>query len=98
MYIKLQRETTRKYSLGETSEWGLGPGDPEGGPRGILRGSKLKTGDPGLGHPTKIGGSGETTLPFYNIKRVDGSLKGILSRILPCLRVCLEQRVINGGG
>ena len=45
-------------------------GGPQGDPRGILRGSRLKTRDPGLGRPIKIGGSGETTLPLYNIKKV----------------------------
>ena len=104
MYIQLQRETRSNYSFGETSKWGLGLGDPQGDPRGILRGSRLKTGDPGLGHPIKTRGSGETTLRFYNIKKVYGRLKvasfragqkviwflagEMLSRILPCLRVC----------
>ena len=61
---------TCKFSFRETSEWGLGPGDPEGDPRGILLGIRLKTGDPGLGQLIKTGGSGERTNPFYNIKRV----------------------------
>ena len=74
MYIQLQRETTSNYSFGETSKWGLGLGDPQGDPRGILGGSRLKTGDPGLGHLIKTGGSGERTNPFIIFKGFIGSV------------------------
>ena len=36
---------------------------------GILGGSRSKTGDPGVLYHIKNGGSSETTLPLYDIKR-----------------------------
>ena len=47
-------------------------GDPLGDPQGILRGSYPKTGDPAFVRHIKIGGSGETTYPLYNINRGEG--------------------------
>ena len=44
-------------------------GDPTGDPWGILGGSYPKTGDPGVVGHTKNGGSIETTVFFYNIKK-----------------------------
>ena len=44
-------------------------GDPLGDPQGILRGSYPKTGDPAFVRHIKVGGSGETTSPLYNINR-----------------------------
>ena len=47
-------------------------GDPLGDPQGILRGSYPKTGDPAFVRHIKIGGSGETAYPLYNINKGGG--------------------------
>ena len=57
-------------------------GDPLGDPQGILRGSYPKTGDPAFVRHIKIGGSGETTYPLYNIKRGE---KCSASGVGPCV-------------
>ena len=56
-------------------------GDPLGDPQGILRGSYPKTWDPAFAGHIKIGGSGETTDPLYNIKMGEGSKGGMLDRM-----------------
>ena len=47
------------------SDWG----DPWVDPQGILGGSNPNSGDPATLTRVKIGGSSETTSPFYNIKK-----------------------------
>ena len=49
------------------AEKGMNSGDPVVDPQGILWGSNIKTGDPASVQPIKIGGSGEGTVPLYNI-------------------------------
>ena len=57
-------------------------GDPLGDPQGILRGSYPKTGDPAFVRHIKIGGSGETTYPLYNINSESNRGRSRFSRIL----------------
>ena len=57
-------------------------------PLGIQGGSSPKTGDPGILDHIKIGGSSETTYPFYNIKKVE------LQKKLRCARPDYEDELI----